>query len=1093
MKKLLAILLTLILTFSCFSLLGTGVAVAETQEMGVNLIESDFHKPTYNNSASSADKQNMSMWQYTSSVEYKDDDGDGTNDYARLTGSAAKTRLCSSTAIVNPGSTYQISFKIRVPEDNNVVTEDFAAFVSGGTTYKVFPVFALYQPTDTEAGKRVSNVYAAGSNDYAYSYVADNTTTRRTDFKSTWTIGDYTFNRDGYSDTGEATKSQYYSHCKDADGNVISPNTLLKEWTTVTMTFTAIEDDENQGPQVVAFEASLFSGATGLAFDFKDFSLVCTDNGTVTKTIMQSDFNDADGTNWRYTNNDVTYCDDNGDGVNDYASVKVNANKQNAGLFSTPFNLVPGNEYELTYYIRVPEGSESFKLGSIFYAPTTVFYQPKVNDAGTKVENVPAVSTVEAENNFYAYKYANTDDPTQNWSRRSSFSATWTIDGYAAKNKTNFSNFDYRDYGSVLSATNTDLNAAFANWTKVTVNFTAMAAVEGETSQVTALGFYFDSLKSSDKNYVFDIKDVALTETASKIQPEPDTTNAIFYEGFEDITQADLESLITNRSSWAKLGLETGDAATGKKAASVYAMWNDLFIPIDKSLIDTSTYYEFSMDWKLKVPTEAKRSSLTKLAIVGYNPSQGETITDNAMSLSYKESLYGTGDWENTTLRFKISDLDSYEQFGILINYSGDEPYDSTDTLYLDTLMIAVAEDQSEVTIIDLDEQERTDDTIKVLAFGNSFSDDATVYIDDIAKADGKDLRVANCAKGGCSLAQHYNYMLNSEAAYSFVYYTKDAERQIFHDVTMQQALAATDWDYIVIQQVSQYSGMSQTFEPYLAELLAYFEEQCPETEILFHTTWAYAANSDHGGFANYGNDQSTMHEAIEDAYLEASARYGYAPLIPTGEAIRIARATSMGDNFNRDGYHLNDKGRMIAALTWYETFTGISALDTKVDLTTLTGTVGETGGITGFVTADESAIIKAAAHEAAARFKLANETQLAIEAIGEVTADSSEAIENAKALRAELNDDGLLPNLQTLIDAIEAFESLGSETILPGDFTGSGTVDLEDVTVLAKLFAGWNVETVSTSLDLNGDGVENLKDLVLLAQYVAGWDVTLS
>ena len=38
-----------------------------------------------------------------------------------------------------------------------------------------------------------------------------------------------------------------------------------------------------------------------------------------------------------------------------------------------------------------------------------------------------------------------------------------------------------------------------------------------------------------------------------------------------------------------------------------------------------------------------------------------------------------------------------------------------------------------------MDEQERTDDTIKVLAFGNSFSDDATTYIDDIARAVGYD------------------------------------------------------------------------------------------------------------------------------------------------------------------------------------------------------------------------------------------------------------------------------------------------------------------------------------------------------------------
>ncbi|MBQ4132015.1 MAG: DUF4886 domain-containing protein, partial [Clostridia bacterium] len=353
--------------------------------------------------------------------------------------------------------------------------------------------------------------------------------------------------------------------------------------------------------------------------------------------------------------------------------------------------------------------------------------------------------------------------------------------------------------------------------------------------------------------------------------------------------------------------------------------------------------------------------------------------------------------------------------------------------------------------------------------------------IDDIAKADGKDLRVANCVKGGCSLAQHYKYMLNSQAAYNMGYYTKDAELQIFTGVTMQQALAASDWDYIVVQQVSQDSGMPDTFEPYLEDLLAYFKKQCPDAEILFHTTWAYAANSTHSGFANYGNDQSTMHEAIEDACLEASARHGYIPLIPTGEAIRIARATTLGDNLNRDGYHLNDKGRMIAALVWYETFTGISAVDTKVDLPSLIGTIVATSNL---VTKEESALIKAAAHEAAARFKLANETQLAIEAIGEVTADSGEAIENAKALRAELNDDGLLPNLDTLLAAIEKFENLGSSDEVLGDIDGVDGVNDADAEYLLMHTFFPEDYPVNQECDFNGDGKVNDSDAEYLLMY---------
>ena len=44
---------------------------------------------------------------------------------------------------------------------------------------------------------------------------------------------------------------------------------------------------------------------------------------------------------------------------------------------------------------------------------------------------------------------------------------------------------------------------------------------------------------------------------------------------------------------------------------------------------------------------------------------------------------------------------------------------------------------------------------MKVLAIGNSFSEDATRYLHDIAKADGVALEVANLYIGGCPLDRH--------------------------------------------------------------------------------------------------------------------------------------------------------------------------------------------------------------------------------------------------------------------------------------------------------------------------------------------------
>ena len=453
------------------------------------------------------------------------------------------------------------------------------------------------------------------------------------------------------------------------------------------------------------------------------------------------------------------------------------------------------------------------------------------------------------------------------------------------------------------------------------------------------------------------------------------------------------------------------------------------------------------------------------------------------LSGSFAE-IDATGNWENTAVRFKwIEEFAEYEQVGIRIAYGASEPYvTADDTIYIDDLKLAKADNQDFVPL-NFNEPERTEDTIKVLAFGNSFSNDGTTFIDDIAKADGKDIRVADCSIGGCSLERHYSNMLNGYTDYSLNYRTINGTKG-FSKVSMQQALISADWDYITIQQVSGYSGIYSSFEPYLKELIAYFKELCPDAEILFHATWAYAQNSTHQDFPNYNKSQSQMHEAIEDTYLKISQNYGFARIIPTGEAIRRARATVMGDNFNRDGYHLNDKGRLVAALTWYETFTGISALDAKVDLANVIGSVGDTTGVAIGVTEEESLLMRTAAHEAAVLFKKANEAQLAIEVIGTVTEESGEAIEKANALRTELNDDDLLPNLQTLIDANAAYDEFVPDVII-GDATGDNQVTLDDVNILAQYLAGWRVEANNDALDVNNDGAVNLKDLVFYGNFV--------
>ena len=102
--------------------------------------------------------------------------------------------------------------------------------------------------------------------------------------------------------------------------------------------------------------------------------------------VLESDFSST--TNWIMRNQYfVKYLDENQDGINDYARI-TSSTKASTGLKSAPFVLIPGDEYELTYYVRVPNGeggSAEFYQDSTKIYPRYAIYQPTLNEDGTQV------------------------------------------------------------------------------------------------------------------------------------------------------------------------------------------------------------------------------------------------------------------------------------------------------------------------------------------------------------------------------------------------------------------------------------------------------------------------------------------------------------------------------------------------------------------------------------------------------------------------------------------------------------------------------------------------------------------------------------
>ena len=213
------------------------------------------------------------------------------------------------------------------------------------------------------------------------------------------------------------------------------------------------------------------------------------------------------------------------------------------------------------------------------------------------------------------------------------------------------------------------------------------------------------------------------------------------------------------------------------------------------------------------------------------------------------------------------------------------------------------------------------DGVLKILAIGNSFSEDAMEYVYKIATAAGvENIELGHLYIGGCDLETHLKNITYDLPDYT--YSTKNSE-QVWKTSRYNKASKAfseNDWDFITIQQNSNNSGVESTYEDVNA-LIDAIAPQCTNEHVAFawHMTWAYQQDSDHKAFPTYNKNQTTMYNAIMSAVQKKIVPNNrIVKIIPNGTAIQNARTSYLGDTLTRDGYHLSDpEGRLLAGTSY--------------------------------------------------------------------------------------------------------------------------------------------------------------------------------
>lgn len=219
-----------------------------------------------------------------------------------------------------------------------------------------------------------------------------------------------------------------------------------------------------------------------------------------------------------------------------------------------------------------------------------------------------------------------------------------------------------------------------------------------------------------------------------------------------------------------------------------------------------------------------------------------------------------------------------------------------------------------------------SDSEIKVLTIGNSFADNSTQFLAELAASQGVNVKVGKANIGGSSMELHAGHLA------TFLKDPQDPDGSPYRDrsnpdkdpYSLIDALKSDDWNFVTIQQLSRESFKPESYEPYASQLVNAIRKYAPQAEILVHQTWAYRTDSP---FFEAGIlSQQSMYERLTAAYDELAERYGLR-VIPVGDAFQIARAmprfyqVTPDPDFDYDnpsvGELPNQKGSMVAGWYW--------------------------------------------------------------------------------------------------------------------------------------------------------------------------------
>jgi hypothetical protein len=222
-------------------------------------------------------------------------------------------------------------------------------------------------------------------------------------------------------------------------------------------------------------------------------------------------------------------------------------------------------------------------------------------------------------------------------------------------------------------------------------------------------------------------------------------------------------------------------------------------------------------------------------------------------------------------------------------------------------------------------------ENLKILALGNSYTDDYFYHLKDITTASGSDVSDMCIYKISRSYASFKAWcdMYNDKDIYDY-YFTKvlggywpginQATGQAGDGTVLRDVLTNVQWDLILIQPSSPEAPYHDSWESngYLDELINILHDKQPNAEIgivLVHSYWDdYSMNDQKSSYTRW--------QMISESVQWLTNNYDINLVVPCGTALENLRMSSQNNDYDltRDGTHLAyGLGRYVASGCCYE------------------------------------------------------------------------------------------------------------------------------------------------------------------------------